>query len=273
MKNTLSLTALLILGGCNADHSIGQVDQDAGPDLPSLVTASLPLDSSASPHVSVDVQPIGPLGPTQSWTGYVENYQFPSGSDVIRVSFASDPSGQVVGHVIFGNGTPPPPATDPNVGYPDEEDTGLNSQVEGFPYSMVDGSFTPNRLRFTFQDNEPWTGWCALQTPATEPLNGTLSCIPGWNGMVDPNTNYCALFNPAGGTMVVDCGKFYICQAQVCICSETSCRVRVPEDARSPLDAFVVRTATFDLALSGSSASGSVRGALGDHNVHFTKDP
>jgi hypothetical protein len=262
-------------GGCDANHSLGQISRDSGPDVAGQYVAQLSVDASASQQVSVDAQAIGPLGPVQSWTGYVENYQFPSGSDTIRFSFASDPSGQVVGHVIFGSGNSPPPATDPDVGYPDEKDTGLYSQVEGFPYTMVDGNFAANRLRFTFQGFEPWTGWCALQTPALQPPNdsGVYLCIPGWNGLMDPNSNYCALSNPNGGTMVVDCAKMELCMRPVCICSATSCRVTLPEDLWPPSGDSIAPTASFDLALSGSSASGSIQGALSDHNVHFTQDP
>ncbi len=283
MKSRTLLALLVILGACKADHTLGSVGLDSGADqmnadtgAPTYADAQISASpetggtAEVPPNGGLDAGASGTLGPVQSWTGWVENYQFPSGSDVIKFSFASDSAGQVVGQVVFGVGTPPPPATDPNVGYPDENDTGAYTQMEGFPYSMVTTSYTPSRLRFTIQENEPWTGWCALQTPM---FDGDTTCLPAWNGMLDPNNNYCALFNPNGETLVVDCGKFNLCP-RVCICSAASCRVKLPEDTTSPFDPSpAARTVSFDLALSGSIGSGSVVGGMDDHNVHFTKDP
>jgi hypothetical protein len=60
----------------------------------------------------------GTLGAPVGWTGYIENHTFTSGSDAIALEFATDAKGIVAGTIIFGMGTPPPPASDPNVGYP-----------------------------------------------------------------------------------------------------------------------------------------------------------
>ncbi|MGB8296791.1 MAG: myxococcus cysteine-rich repeat containing protein [Polyangia bacterium] len=205
----------------------------------------------------------GPLsqGPT-SWTGYIENYQFPSGSDVIRFTSTVDSSGQVMVTVFLGNGTPPPPATDPNVVYPpglDPLPTNIGYWVEGFAYTMTSGTFQTQRLRFTINSYQLWSGWCALQTP----INGSDMCIPSWGG-ASCTQDQCALQNPATGQMIlVDAGKFALCQALVCACSTTTCVYNTNSGT----------TASFDLAVTGPAADGSVVGLVSDRaNVHFTLD-
>ena len=260
MKNTLSIAALLILGGCNADHSIGQIDQDAGPDVPNSDVASLALDTGASPQVQSDAQTIGPLGPVQSWTGYVENYLFSSGSDVIRFTFAQDSSGRITGQVVFGIGTPPPPATDPNVGYL-VGFRAIPGLIEGFSYSIVSGNLTSNRLRFGMVLLEPWAGWCSLQIP----MDDSGSCLPNWGGFSSGDGTLCYISNPANGErVIVDCGKMSLCmENRICACSATRCVLDEP----TPLPTI------FDLVVSNGTANGSLAWSDGDHNVHFTKDP
>jgi hypothetical protein len=288
VKKTVYLTALLILGGCNADHSLGQIDQDSGPGLPASDVAVSSADAWISPQVDPDAQGsflsetngtvqtgpnsspdagvIGQPGPSQSWTGYVENYQFPSGSDVIRFTVAADSSGQVVGTTFLGNGTPPAPATDPNVGYPPDFATAeiytSGYWVEGFAYSMANGKLSSGRLRFSAQSNGLWSEWCALQTP----VEGSSGCVRNWQTSCNTIAQSCSQTNPADGqSIIVDWGKFQLCgmSSSVCLCSTTACIA----------DLSAGGTLDFDLALSGTDASGSTSGSLGDHNVHFTKDP
>ena len=285
MKYTLSMAALLILGGCNADHSIGQIDQDAGPHSANLDAFTASVDSVANPQVypdalgasaveaggivqtpptgGVDAGSIGTAGASQSWTGYIENSQFPSGSDAVRFTFSVDSSGQVTGKVIFGNGTPPPPVTDPNVGYPSNfQDLQPSLLLEGFPYSMTTGSYSPDRIRFTIQINELWREWCALQIP----IDDSGMCLPAWDGTVlaTPGWGQCSQSNPTTGeTVIIDCERFHLCQGPFCTCSSTACRVN-----ESDSDAM-----SFDLAISGATASGSSSGRGSSRYFHFTKAP
>ena len=212
----------------------------------------------------------GPV--TQSWTGYIENFSFPSGSDAIHITFTADASGQLTGTVILGQGTPPPPATDPDVTYPADlfspghvTDLGLAASryiSEGFTYTMRDASLVSGRLRFGFTTYELWTGWCALQQPAP----GYTTCLPNWSSQGPGGTPdmTCALVNPTTQkTTTVDCGKLSLCLLDTpCACTMSACAVRT--------DGLVTR---FDIAVSGSSGSGSVVGVLPMNNVHFTADP
>jgi hypothetical protein len=260
---TRTLLALLVtLGACSEDHTIGSVPPDAGVDSSATSDTSAAMQADAT---SAGVSEAGiATGPAQSWTGWVENYQFPSGSDAIKLSFTSDSAGQIVGHVILGSGTPPPPATDPNVGYP----LGFNGQgflsstIEGFWFSMVAGSYTGNRLSFGMDETELWAGWCALQTP---PVDGSARCLPSWGGFMDSDGTHCGQTGPNGETIIVDCGKLALCSdisllgGGVCSCTPTGCSYRQDDG----------ETMHFDLAVSGGIASGG--SPFG--NVHLTKDP
>ena len=212
----------------------------------------------------------GPLsqGPT-SWTGYIENYQFPSGSDVIRFTSTVDSAGQVMVTVFLGSGTPPPPATDPRVGYPPGLGTDDTMSLEppywneGFAYSMASGTFSGQRLRFTIRTFQLWSAWCALQKPADD----SGMCLPAsWEpGSCDKN-GQCTLMNVATGQVIqCDLAAFSLCLSyRVCACSATAC-VDDPNGGT---------TASFDVAVIGPAADGSVVGLISDRaNVHFTLDP
>ncbi len=273
MKTTIILPALVLLGACKENHTLGTVARDAafypqgsGDDA----TQSIEPDSR-TPSPAADLQPLGPLGPVESWTGWVENYAFESGSDAITFSFASDPDGRIAGQVVLGSGTPPPPATDPNSGYPDDQAKGPTT-IEGFPYTMFEGSITSNRIRFTFRPWEPWAGWCALQTPPSDVNSGNTRCLREGNGLLDPTNDLCLLYpsdQKFDAPVKVDCGVFFLCQSAVCFCSPAGCRLRVPEDVAIPSSRDYVPMVSFDMAYSGNLATGS----MGSQSVHFTKDP
>jgi hypothetical protein len=258
-----AIAAVAILwGGCNNNHLLGSVD--AG--MPPTDDGAPGADSGPPPRIDAgpDAREIGVLGQATSWTGYIENYQFPSGSDVVKFAFASDDAGQVVGTVILGNGTPPPPATDPNVGYPPgygSQSGGLiggapNYIAEGYAYPMQNGTLDGQRLRFGVSLRDLWRDWCALQTP----IPGSSFCLPNWGGMYSPQTG-CSQTNPATGQVVpVDCGKFSLCfsGSSVCICDPSGCRAQ---------DDYV--DDMFDVSINNDRADGS----MDTHNIHFTKDP
>jgi hypothetical protein len=271
----VSLAGAAMLGtGCDNTHLLGGFDggpppsDDSGP--PPGGDSGLPPGGDAS----VDVPEAGGLGPIQSWTGYIENYHFASGSDAVRFSFVSDSAGKIVGTVKLGDGTPPPPATDPNVGYPSDVGSLDSLSVpttyvsEGYAYTMRDVTLSARRMQFSVAYWELWQGWCALQTPVPpvgvcdEPVCAG-SCLPNTGSMISGDHMHCALWNSSTDQydQPVDCGKLVLCQlSMACTCGLTTCSVREQGIQLS-----------FDLAVTsdGASADGSVAG----HNVHFTKDP
>jgi hypothetical protein len=262
---------------CSADHVLGDDGVQTGaagkgghdgggtPSAGGTSGQSAVVDAAAEPEV-------GPLGPSESWTGYIENYTFPSGSDQLKLTFATDPSGNVVGAIVFGQGTPPPAATDPNVGYPPELVSNPNDPSvavvlaeqnvdEGYPYSVDDGLLTSQRLRFKVPLVQLWAGWCALQTP---PSDGSHFCLPSWNSRT--SSTACAQQNPKTNQWVpVDCDKLWLCSIDTpCVCSASGC-------AADPNG--IIGTASFDLVVSGATASGGVTGPPATGTAHFTKDP
>ena len=231
--------------GCDNRHLIGAVDGGGG-------TGQQPSDDGGSQDGAI-------VMPVESWTGYIENFKFPSGSDAVKISFAVEAgTGQVIGTVIFGNGTPPPPPTDPNVGYPPGYIAGFPAASfvqEGYGYTVRNGTLAGSRLKVGVRLVELWTGWCALQTP------------------VD-SSGFCVHNNPATGQdEPIDCAKLRLCEFDmVCRCdaSAGTCAVTIDGDYND---------ISFDVTVDVTAvrADGSVVGNLGDangnYNVHFTKDP
>jgi hypothetical protein len=167
----------------------------------------------------------------QSWTGSIENYMFHSGSNALALIFATDAKGVVKGTIVFGMGTPPAPATDPNVGYPPDllSSTGFASGeplvgaayvAEGFPYAFDGGSLSSQRLQIKIDMGQLWDGWCALQTPQTD---GSSGCLP--NGAPTFDSRGCTQDNfDTGQSDPVDCGKLDLCATpSQCACTSAGC--------------------------------------------------
>jgi hypothetical protein len=282
-RTALALTAALAVAcACNATHVLGPAD--SGTDSQSPGSGGAPAGVAGMTGVGGNVGAGGAatggaavdpttLGASESWTGYIENRTFASGSDVLTLKFATDASGAVAGTIVFGKGSAPPPATDPNVGYPPDLVTssavgpgpGLAAGyiAEGFPYAFDGGSLATHRLRFAANLSQIWAGWCALQTPASD---GSGWCLPSWGGMVSGDGKMCAQLNPQTQKYVpVDCGKLFLCASPLtpCACTATACAL---SDAGGG-------AAAFDVFLTGDAASGSVQmPSFGTNNVHFLKN-
>ncbi|HEY7371214.1 MAG TPA: hypothetical protein VIF57_03480 [Polyangia bacterium] len=246
----------ILATGCDANHVLGAVDSGPPPaddgGLPPASDGGTPL-IDASPDLP---HPTG----TQTWTGYVENYRFPSSSDAVKIAFTVDSAGQVTGTVVMGNGTPPPPATDPNVGYPPDYEAQQPVAVgappyiaEGYAYTMRAGTMVGQRLRFGVSLSELWRDWCALQTP----VPGASSCVPNWGAAF--SSTGCYQVDPATNQMVtIDCGKLSLCwSGMVCRCDASGCQT---QDTNINM---------FDISINDDRADGS----MDTHNVHFTRDP
>jgi hypothetical protein len=258
----------IVSAGCDNRHLLGGFDGGgADSTQPQPMDASVtPIDGGGSPDGPGNLQDAAVFA--QSWTGYLENYMFRSGSDAVRISFTPDATGQVSGVVRLGNGTPPPPPTDPNVGYPADLVSGgfevafgaREYLAEGFAYSMRTATVVGPRLRFMIDNSELWREWCALQMPAG--TSGT--CLPNEGAMTSGDGQTCGIFDPAANRYVpVDCGKLALCGfSGTCMCDASGCAVRTGENLT-----------VFDVTFDDVRASGSTTGRLGNHNVHFTKDP
>lgn len=151
-------------------------------------------------------------------------YAFPSGSSQIALEIRETPEGGLGGILTFGDGVPPPPATDPDVGYPEgvsyedllayddpESERGalflLNYDYtfppfEGFPYpiesSFVELTDVPDGvLHMIYSTSSFLDPWCALQTPVAWP-DDTYHPLPyaatGMEFKADGLNDACALY-------------------------------------------------------------------------------
>ena len=257
MKRKLLIAALAMIGGCDHQLGIGALEPDAGVALSGQ-------DADASLLANDAGAGVGLQGLT-TWTGYIDGYQFPSGSNAIRLALSVDANGRVTGMVVFGDGPPPPPVSDPNVGYPPDYLSWPSIDqyyAEGFAYSFSAIS-SPWVLHFAIDKNQLWSDWCARQTP----VDASGTCLPNWQGAHDIGTNgapdRCYQRNPATGKdVIIDCGRYDLCLAPVCTCSTTTC---VYVDYGGSL---------FYLAIPGDTAYGNVYQLFQDSaNVYFTRDP
>jgi len=241
--------ALGVLPACGLDHRVVSLE-DGGADT--------------------NVVP-GPLGASRSWTGYIEQYTFASGSDAIKLTFSTDDHGNAVGTIVFGQGVPPAPATDPNVGYPlaflpAAQTMSIDGVYvsEGFDYTFDAGKLDGQRLQLTANLAQLWSGWCALQVspgPGFGPCFTTSSGRLGATELAGLQTCSVTNYDPAQD-LQVDCGKLLLCtDERVCSCTTASCDVNRVD-------------AVFDLFLTGKTMSGSVKTPFRTgpvHNVHFVE--
>jgi hypothetical protein len=263
VTGSCAIAAAVLSAGCDNNHRLGAIDSGVMP----AEDAGAQGGTDASPDLTRPV-----IKPLQPWTGYIENYHLPSGSDVVKLGVILDTSPDVSGNVALGSGTPPPPAADPNVGYPADYTVrlpGLDATpyvAEGYSYPIHAGGMrTGQRLQFFIDLTDLWSGWCGLQTP---PADGSPICVPGNGGMVSADRMSCAYSDSATGQLhPIDCGKYSLCAFDmVCFCG-----VGQPTCTTSAGHGDVM----FDITIGDDSAtaSGSIAGVLGDHNIHLTPDP
>jgi hypothetical protein len=311
MKNRLTFLALFAFSSACGGKDI-YLSSTASPEadangIDNAPDAASPVAADASVATCVQPGPAGTdAGPTDAgsslapllggWTGYVENYTFPSGSDALQLSFTAEADGAIAATIAFGQGPASLPAVDPTVGYwpvgmptgaipipvfPTVEPTASNGLgklvgevAEGFAYTVEDVQFDGTRLRFGVNSLEEYKPWCALQTSYSyAPLNPcAYGCAPDWQvsvvGGVDAGfmaSSLCALHNPDGGPdLTMNCGKVVLCdnppQPQVCTCGSSGCTATPNVDT------------TFDMRLGAGGLDGSVAFASGgsDLVVHFT---
>lgn len=114
-----------------------------------------------------------------AWDGYTEAQQFVFDSDRIRVRI----NGNGLGTLVLGESQAYPPATDPNVGYPPNEDS-MSAIIKtsmfraGMEYPLHGVKVESKRIRFTVSTNDFYKSWCELQTPVATNDPNVFSCGP-----------------------------------------------------------------------------------------------
>jgi hypothetical protein len=200
-----------------------------------------------------------PFNPTIGYRGYIQNFSpgADSGywpSEVMVLKFSELTTAAVSGRLLSdqaGAGNYGRPATPPC--YRESCIQG----AEGFEYTMTEGSFDGQRLRFTVNLYEPMCAWCGQQT-STKLTTGTLyQCVPNSQIAQFRFPDDCAIL-PLGTSewQKWDCAALYACSVAggdlLCSCSAEGCTGGSP--FASPV--------TFDLVASGDQLVGPA-GSLG----------
>jgi len=80
------------------------------------------------------------------------------------------------------------------------------------------------RLTFELDRNTVWEGWCSLQTPIADTINGGYGCLPNVGSYWDDTG--CYLGSPDEGNLEpIDCAKLVLCNGAsgVCQCEAARC--------------------------------------------------
>jgi len=204
----------------------------------------------------------GSEGGSDTWVGYVEAFQFESGSDRIELRFTSRSASDLAGAVVLGDGPAPP--VDPSVGYPPGADVehlreydgygARDAVVEGFEYTMVDGAVDQSRIRFVLDRAEGWKEWCEGQTPYDignpDPEMPSHMCLPNHSCECDEVSGECSI-RTDDSEVYCDEVMYALCAdgergVGFCVCTADGCAAG---DAGQLL---------VDMSFDGDTASGTV---------------
>ncbi len=221
-----------------------------------------------TPRRSIEAPPSAQI-PTGVWIGESKDNPHSLESKCITLTIEPGTTSTLAsGFVVFGESEPPPPATDPDRGYPpgdseDDLERTVQSPTEGFAYSILDGHATQDgRLRFRIAILELYKEWCAFQTSyfgtgsgyfgyscrpysAYTGISGPICRVPtvSENGVVFYETVPCDL----------DPSKYWLCGGEdgPCICFDDGCA------------AFMNSTIGFDLRVNTTSMEGLITYSTG----------
>ena len=235
--------------------------QDAGP---AGSDATVGRDGSTGP--ANDARTTGATdalvpGLSGIYKGYIQSFMFPDGSDTVVMTLAFATDGTITGTVLLGD-APLLPPTNPNVGYPPGFGSGgtlAGVPLEGFNFTILQGTYTAPRVQLQIQSNEVWKQWCQIQTMIYPKYNSApngacggllgYGCLPNVAFSSGSTCSWSSCQEPAN--VSVDCGKLALCGAgSVCTCTATSCTV--PLGPQGDI--------SFDMVLSSGSLNGSERG-------------
>jgi hypothetical protein len=205
-----------------------------------------------------------------TWTGYLENYNLPSGSDALKI--ALDVSGGVVsGTFVMGTVAPPPPPTDITTPWPPGSppivtfadvtasnfpipDQGI---VEGFAYEARDIAWENLRLKFKVALGDAWRPLCDLYAANPITVAGQPVVCPtswGWERGVGCTVGQTVLSDADCQHVLIACTSTF---QPRCVCSETTC---------TPFAGDL----SVDVALHDHRGDGSVAGPI-EANVRLTR--
>jgi hypothetical protein len=198
-----------------------------------------------------------------AWTGYIEGFFIPE--DAIRIAVQAANDGTLSGQVTFGDGPPPPPATNPNVGWPPGAPLEGKAFISGYAYAARDINWQARRLKLRVLVDEPYEPYCALQMPYLWPIAGDppfYQCFSQdvWND----GYGHCYAGPMPDATQEIDCGYVYHCGAW-CSCDATHCATGT--QMRGAQDGYY----SADIAFDGANATGSFFIAGANYNLRLTR--
>ncbi|MBX3246533.1 MAG: hypothetical protein KF901_05060 [Myxococcales bacterium] len=205
------------------------------------------------------------------WVGELRSGFLISGSSTVTLDVEQASTGDpVAATLVFGEGPPPAPPVDAEVGWPTGLDPLLAGAVpvaDGVVYEVVGGARTGDQLRLDLNVTALWEPWCALQTPhQILPGSDEAQCLPNRPWTATPFE--CHLEADGEDERAeVDCLKLTLCRrARVCACTTTA--------GCTPSTRGM--TLYLDLAFRQDSATGAFVWAIegmggGSAQVHFTR--
>lgn len=195
-----------------------------------------------------------------TWTGYLENFNLPSGSDALKIAINVNDAA-VSGTFVLGTAAAPPPPTDVMTPWPPGSppimtfgSSGLplppiitdDGIVEGAVYQARDIVWENLRVKFKVALGEAWQPLCDLY--AANPItvgNETFVCPPSWGA----GAGQCKI----GEITLTDaeCQRLLAaCNGQGrCLCNTTTCTPTAGD-------------LSVDVALHDDRGDGSVAGAI-----------
>lgn len=221
-----------------------------------VIVAAIAGLQACADNSAVDIGGNGVTGSSltdyvDQWDGYTEAQQFVPGSDRFRFKLNGDGTGTVV----LGESQTYPAATDPDVGYPADEDlmtvaTKTGRYRAGFEYPVHDVIVESKRIRFKIAPNDFYKGWCELQTPVVSvDQAGVYSCGP--NGFTQTTPGTCI----GNDNKAINCTKAMLCTGPfTCQCTATSCTAS--DNSATIFDGALYDSGT---TLQGSFNSATVR--------------
>jgi hypothetical protein len=234
--------------GVSSDARVQTMPTDAGQDIyigtnpPPPADAGLPTLSN--PAYTVQSSYLG------TWSGYFENFTFPSKSDDIRLSIAQNADGIGKISVVLGMGTPPAPPTSAAATWPPTANASpsalgqlAGTYIEGFVYDAYEVQWDAGRLRFVINGDEPWQPYCQLQTSYYIASEARYLCTPsgGGSGSENPDGSFTCYSNG----VPLSCMQAFACD-ELCACAAGGC------------GANVNNTTSFDITFTGTKGEGNV---------------
>jgi len=160
-----------------------------------------------------------------TWQGQLEDFYLQRLKALTLVINGVSAKG-MCGSLKWGDGEPPPPATDPAAPYPSPyiyDVMGVGGSpgytpLDGFTYTVTQGAVRDRTVRLSIGTRELWQSWCELQTSYPYPEGS--GCVPysdSYSWGADPN-----------GTCVIGNQNFtnftcFACLSGLCACEENGC--------------------------------------------------